>query len=101
MFSSLKLWAAGIGSALIGGLILYMKMLKRQRDDARTSRDILLAGRRANKEKERIIKEEESNQISRRAQLIREIKENKDEEPFDGVDILSNPNRVRDDKDIH
>ena len=101
MFSTAKLWIAGIGSALIAGLVLYMKLLKKQRDDARRSRDILLAGRRSNRKKERIIKEEEIKQVSRRAQLLREIKENNDEEPFDGVDILNNPNRVRDDKDIH
>ena len=91
MFSSLKLWIAGIGAALVAALMLWAKTLQRQRDVARRARDVLLAGRTATRIKEKVIKEEEEKTKSRRAQLVREIKERKDEE-FKGVDILSNPN---------
>lgn len=91
MFSSLKLWIAGIGSALVAGLVLYLKMLKKQRDSARRARDILLAGRAANRKKEKVIKEEEEKTTSRRAKLIRDIKEKEDEE-FKGSDNLTDSN---------
>ena len=91
MFSSLKLWIAGIGAALVAALMLWARTLQRQRDVARRARDVLLAGRTATRIKDKVIKEEEEKTKSRRAQLVREIKERKDEE-FKGVDILSNPN---------
>ena len=91
MFSSLKLWIAGIGAALVAALMLWAKTLQRQRDVARRARDVLLAGRTATRIKDKVIKEEEEKTVSRRAQLVREIKESNDEE-FKGVDVLSNPN---------
>ena len=91
MFSSLKLWIAGIGAALVAALVLWARTLQRQRDVARRARDVLLAGRTATRIKEKVIKEEEEKTESRRAKLVREIKESNDEE-FDGVDVLSNPN---------
>ena len=91
MFNGIRMWAYAIGSALFGGLILYAKMLKKQRDAARRRGDILDAGRKANRKKESKIKEEEEVTTSRRAKLIRDIKENKDEE-FKGSDNLSDSN---------
>ncbi len=97
MFSGIKLWIAAIGSALFGGLILYARMLKKQRDEARRAREKLVAGRNAERKKKEISKEEKERTVSRTAELVREIKEIKDEEEeFEGVDILSDPNkRVR------
>lgn len=95
MLSSLKMYLAAAGMVLFGGLILWAKMLKSQRDVARRRAKVLAAGRRASRKKERIIKEEKEKTYSRTAELARDIKEKKDEK-FEGVDILSNPNkRVR------
>ena len=35
MFSGIKLWIAGIGSALLAGLVLFGRLMKKQRDAAR------------------------------------------------------------------
>ena len=91
MFSGIKLWIAAIGSALFGGLILYAKILKKQRDDARKARERLVAGRNAERRMKEISKEEEKKTVSRTAKLVREIKEKKDEE-FEGIDNFNNPN---------
>ena len=91
MFGTLKLWIAGIGAALVGALMLWVKLLRKQRDEARRSRDILIAGRRSSRIKDRIIKEEKEKTISRTAKLVREIKEKKGEE-YKGADNLTNSN---------
>lgn len=91
MFGTLKLWIASIGAALVGALMLWVKVLRKQRDEARRARDLLEAGRAAEKEKDRIIKEEEEKTISRTAKLIREIKEKNGEE-YKGADNLTDSN---------
>lgn len=90
MFGTLKLWIAGIGAAFVAALMLWAKVLKAQRDKARRSRDLLVAGRASERKKQKIIKEEEEETETREAELLRVIKEKEDE--FTGVGNLTDSN---------
>ena len=90
MFASLKMWAGALVGVAFGGLILWAKMLKRQRDAARRAKKLLEAGRSTSRKIKKISKEEEKKLTSRTAKLIRDIEEKKNE--FKGVDNLNNPN---------
>ena len=90
MFSGLRMWIGAIGSALLGGLFLWAKALKAQRNAARKERDVLLAGRDAERKKDIIIKEEGKKLSSRRAKIIKDL--DKEREEYEGVDNLTDPN---------
>ncbi len=92
MFNGFRMWTYAIGAAFVAGLVIAVKVLKKQRDLARRTADPSRAGRESNRKKNRIIKEEELQTDSRTAELIREIEERKNAEEFQGVDNLSDPN---------
>lgn len=90
ILSKLKIWLAAAGAVLLALLTFRMKMLKSSLEQAREDNLILNASANAHRKKEEVIKEEEKKQVSRRADLVKELE--KEGEDFKGLDNLNNPN---------
>jgi hypothetical protein len=90
ILSKIKIWLAAAGAVLLALLTLRMKMLKASLEKAREDNKILEASRNAHRKKEEVIKEEEANRVSRKAELIKELE--KEGEDFEGLNNLNNPN---------
>lgn len=99
MFSSIKLWLAAAGAALVSALVIAAKVYKKQRDVAVEKVDTLKATVKSERKKKKIVKEQKKVLASRRAEVKKSIdilkevqKGEKDAEEFKGVDSLTNSN---------
>ncbi len=88
MFAGLQAKLAIVGTALVGlaALILRLNYLKSQNKRLKVVRDTLVARQKAEATKKRIVKEEKKKVISRRAEIIKELK--KSDEEFTGIKSL-------------
>ena len=88
----LKVKLAAAGAAVLAFLAMWvrLKAVQNQRDKAESTANILIARHVVAKEQKKIKREEEKKLVSRRAEIIKEIKKPKEE--FDGLDNLSDSN---------
>jgi hypothetical protein len=90
MFSTLKLWGAAAGAAVIAGIVVALKVLKGQRDRARRARDTLRATIGAKKRAE--MSGRRSAELLRKEEKKIEEEVEKPDEDFKGIDNLSDSN---------
>lgn len=88
----MKSWLAVGGAALLSFFALWVKLqyVENKRDIAERKAETLKAQLHQRDTRRKIIKEQETEFVSRTAQLAKELE--KDDEDFTGVDVLSNPN---------
>lgn len=87
-----KLAAAGAVLLALVAAVVRVQWVKKQRDVARESVDILQAQRSAIKIKEEIKKEEEVKLSLRRAEIKQELERIKEGDKSEGVSNLTRPN---------
>jgi uncharacterized protein HemX len=87
-----KLAAAGAVLLALGAAVVRVQWVKKQRDVARESVDILQAQRSAIKIKEKIKKEVEVKLSLRRAEIKQELERIKKGDKSEGVSNLTRPN---------
>ncbi len=94
-----KLVGAGFVLLTIIGFLTRLKFVTAARDRAEVKADTLKATVHAERVKNQIIKEEREKQVSRRADLVNQIKEKKKEEhgdadaDFKGIDNLTDSDK--------
>lgn len=81
-----KLAAFGLFIVSLSALILRVKFLKNKAERLERTADTLKARHAAEQTKKRMIKKEKERLVSRRADIVKEIK--KDDEEFTGVSTL-------------
>ena len=93
MFLGLKAKLAGLGVFLLSllALIARFKIVKAQRDRAIVVVETLKARQHVIKVQKKLKKEVEVKVVSRRANIIKELK--KEGEEFEGIDNLSDSNK--------
>lgn len=85
-----KLYAIGAGVLGLLALILRMQSLKNGRDRARQERDVLKARHHVQKTQKKIKRKEEERLVSHKADIVNQIKKEKEE--FEGISSLEDSN---------
>lgn len=85
-----KLALLGAGLLTVLALFVRYQSVKNQRDRYKQQSEILRSRSVVEQNQKKIVREEKKKQVSRKAELVKEL--NKSKEEFKGLDNLNNPN---------